>query len=366
MTTDTSRPIWPGLAAVPTAWRHLGIVLPRGEAGSFDSAVTGDPCIVFDDEIDAFRMFYFAQRHDAQGMEVNSDGEAVSDGPRGVGPAHWKKRGPVEFTNPRALGAGTHKPWVVMDPLRPNRAVRIDGRFVMLTVSFLDGRKCIQRATASRLSGPWTVDPLPLLSPGAAGDFDGYHVDTVTAYWFEARGAILIFYKGYPLRPQTDQPGSPYGSSTAAAVLYPAEPRARKLGPIIRPNERPGHWMGGWASGLQLIKAASGGWYGLLTGSPCPPAPPETEPRMREPAPSLGGWAYTPEDWPVSGWRVDPEPIIGVNDIPAATKALGEGVNLWRHHLLMIEPGDYWLYYNSGSYGEERMFCRHASDEGIA
>jgi len=44
----------------PAAWQRLGRVIARGAAGEYDSAVTGDPCIVWDEARQRWRMFYFA------------------------------------------------------------------------------------------------------------------------------------------------------------------------------------------------------------------------------------------------------------------------------------------------------------------
>ena len=79
---------------------------------------------------------------------------------------------------------------------------------------------------------------------------------------------------------------------------------------------------------------------------------------MREPAPSLGGWAHTPEDWPVQGWHVSDRPIEWIEDIPREARQSGEAVNLWRHHVVIVPDGTMYLFYNSGPYGQERMFVR--------
>jgi len=343
----------------PDRWERLGLVMDRGSAGEFDSGVTGDPCIVWDDAPGCYRMFYFAQTH-VDGEEVNSIGHAVSRSADHVGPGDWCKQGPLTYANPEALyeGRGTHKPWVLADPYRPATPVTIDGEYWLFTVSYRGTNKVIQLATSGSLEGPWQVRPDPVVELGAAGTFDAYHVDTVTAYWFEDREEILLFYKGYPRLAQPDQPHSPYGASNAAAVMRPSDVTARKLGRVLSPSPSAGHWTAGWIGGLQILPASRGGWYGLLSASPTPPAPLEREPVMREPAPSMGGWAYTPEEWPVKGWDVAEEPIERIEDIPAEALEAGEGVNLWRHHVLILPAGDVVLYYNTGMYGHERMFGR--------
>lgn len=343
----------------PSRWKRLGLVIPRGHGGEFDSSVTGDPCIVWDDEINRFRMFYFAQKHTNAG-EVNANGHAVSKSPNAVGAGEWLKRGPLEYENPEALTGPTHKPWILMDPYRPNHPITIDGQYRMYTVSFRGCNKVIQVATSGTLEGPWRVASEPVLDIGRPDDFDGYQVDAVTAYWFEERQTILLVYKGYPKMAQPDLPHSPYGNSTGMAVMKKDDDAARKIGRVIPPSSKPGHWSHGWIGATQLFPAASGGWWGLVSGSPTPPAPVEEEPEMREPAPSIGGWAYTPEEWPISGWTLSAEPIEWIDDIPEHAIRSGEGVNLWRHHILVLPDGGIRLYYNTGSYGQEQMFGREA------
>ncbi len=343
----------------PTRWRRIGRVMERDAAGGLDSSVVGDPCVVWDDEASAYRMFYFAQRH-LNGAEVNGNGMAIAAADSRGRPGVWQKQGPLEYVNPEALGGDTHKPFIVMDPYRPNHAARIRGRFVLLTVTYRGRHKVIHRAWSSSLAGPWTVQAEPVVSRGHDADFDAYHVDSVTAYHFPDRDAVLLFYKGYPAVAQADQPASPFGSSNAVAVIRGDASKAEKLGPVLRPSATPGHWTGGLIAALQLLPATDGGWWGLINAGPTPPAPVDVEPVMREPAPSLGGWAYTPEAWPTRGWRVADEPIEWIDQLPPEAIAEGEGVNLWRHHALVTPDGRLYLYYNSGSYGQEQLYGRLA------
>lgn len=360
---------------IPRSWMFLGVALERGAEGEIDSSVTGDPCIVWDPDRNAWHMLYFAQRHEPRG-ERNSVAHAVSLSPDRVGAGSWRKLGAILFTNPELLPDGqTHKPWILMDPHHPNRTVRIGGQYLLFTVSFERGHKLIQLARSASLDGPWTLQPGAVLRPGESSSCDSLHVDTVTAYWYADRQRILLFYKAYPASPQSDQPLSPWGSSLCAAEMGPNDAEARKLGKLIAPVPQAGHWMSGWASGLQLVPSPHGGWFGLMTGSPTPPAPVDDQPLMREPAPSLGGWASTSEPWPVSGWAVEPRPIRWIDDIPDEARRMGMGTNLWRHHLLVVaggagkpavaagsndsahsRSGIMYLYHNAGAYGDERMF----------
>jgi hypothetical protein len=346
-------------------WDYLGPALERGAEGEYDASVTGDPCIVLDEERSCYHMFYFAQNHDQRRQEINGNAHAVSRALDQVGASDWLKLGLLRYSNPETLPAGqASKPWILMDPHHPNRAIRIDGTYRLFTVSFDRGHKSIWMAVAFSLDGPWTVQPEPVLRPGKQSDFDGYHVDTVTAYWFGDMDLILLFYKGYPATPQADQPLSPWGSSLAAAVMRPGDRVARKLGKIITAPAVPGHWLCGWVSGLQLVPDGHGAWYGLMSGSPTPPVSVSEEPEMREPAPSLGGWAHTAESWPISGWIPEPLPIRTIADLPEPAVQAGMGTNLWRHHLLVtdaLEVGSFqrcslYLFHNSGAYGQERLF----------
>lgn len=76
---------------------------------------------------------------------------------------------------------------------------------------------------------------------------------------------------------------------------------------------------------------------------------------------SLGGWAYTRELFPVSGWRLMESPIEWIEQLPEQARRAGEAVNMWLHHLLILPGENAYLYYDSGPYGQERLFCRHTT-----
>lgn len=343
-------------SSFPTRFKRLGLIMPRGEEGEYDSSVTGDPCIVWDEEIGRYHMFYFAQSH-TDAKEVNSNAHAIAEGKNMVGPNNWIKLGPLKYTNPQDLLGETHKPWILMDPYQPNRAVKINGKYYLFTVSFYNKSKIIQQADANSLFGPWTVQRTPVISLGKADDYDGYHCDTVTAYWFEKQDRILFFYKGYPLESQKEYINSPFGSCSCAAVKKMGDLTAKKIGRVIAPSSIDNHWCKGWVGGIQLIPAEKG-WFGLISGSPTSPEPVSISPDMREPAPSLGGWAYTPEPWPICGWRISEQPLEWIENIPQDAKDKGEGVNLWRHHMLIVDKDNVYIYYNTGNYGQEQMFAK--------
>ena len=265
------------LKSPPETWKRLGIIMHHGAPGDYDSSVIGDPNIVWDEKEGRYRMFYFAQRH-VDGKEENRSACAISKSADDVGPGDWEKLGLVEFTNAELLGTNGHKAFVVLDPYRPHIPARIEGKHWMGQAVYNGYNKTIWLATADELAGPWTVYPEPVIRLGAETDFDGYNCDSPTAYWFEDQQKVLIFYKGYPMRPQPDQPTSPLGSSPAAAVMSPGDTVATKLGKIITPSTEPGHWTHGWLSTPQIFKAEDGGWFGILNASPTPPVPVEEEP----------------------------------------------------------------------------------------
>lgn len=336
----------PPAVAVPGTWDRRGLVLRRPEAGG--TSVAGDPAVVWDEEAGLWRMFLF--------LSPGGHGHATCAEPL-PDPGTWQMESPLAFTNPAdLLGGTTHKPWVVTEARRPNRAARVDGRFWLLTVS---GTRCkqIQRAWAERLRGPWTVEPGPLIPVGPPGAFDARHTDAVTGYHFPERNAFLYFYMGYPDRPQP-RAGSRHGSAQGAAVHELGAAAPTKLGVILPPSPSPGHWASGWVGGLQLLPGVGTRWVGLANASPTAPDPGDAAVSREEPPPSLGGFALCGEEWPVSGWRWADAPIEWVADIPAGARATGEGDNLWRHHALVRPDGSLSLYYNSGPYGREQLYAK--------
>src|SRR5882724_3991086 len=97
---------------VPRSWTRAGVVLER-QKDAKGTSVSGDPCIVWDEAIKGWRMVLFhSPPGHAQAVCLNRDD---------IGPGQWKLEGPLPVTNPDAVG-GFHKPFIVMDPDRPNRA----------------------------------------------------------------------------------------------------------------------------------------------------------------------------------------------------------------------------------------------------
>jgi hypothetical protein len=247
-----------------------------------------------------------------------------------------------------------------MDPYRPNQPAKIQDRFLLVTVSSTkDNRKVIQQAWAERLAGPWTLEEGITIPPGAPADFDAKHVDAVTAYYFADRQELLYFYMGYPKQAQ-QRTVSPYGSAQAVATRRLAEKTVTKRGVILEPCQRTGHWASGWVGGLQILPGKEHRWIAIVNASPTAPTPQDKTIAREEPAPSLGGFAYCDEEWPVTNWQWYPAPIEWIEGIPAEALANGEGVNLWRQHILTLQDGSVALFYNSGFYGKEQMYLKIA------
>ncbi|HVN87334.1 MAG TPA: hypothetical protein VMW17_21070 [Candidatus Binatia bacterium] len=332
-------------------WRHLGPpVLTRGPAESFDAGVVGDPCIVWDPDIRNWRMFYFAAR--GQFTAVGT-AMAVARTPKHIDSGDWIKVGRVPMLGPHSELC--HKFWVLMDPQAPGQAVRIDDEYVAFFTTLHDGAKMIGRARARHLGGPWQADAEPVIRNGAEDAFDGRGADAVTAYWFEDRKKILLYYMAYPAKPQRDQLLSPLGPCQAAAVLDPPATHAEKLGPVLRPGSAAKHWCNGWIGGMQLLPAGNSQWIALINGSATP-----VREGHGEPDPSVAGWARSEEAFPVGGWRFDlkQSPIELPAALPPAARQNGEGVNFWRHYLLVFPDERVRIYYNSGTYGQEQLYAR--------
>jgi hypothetical protein len=214
--------------------------------------------------------------------------------------------------------------------------------------------KHIQVASSGRLSGPWYVNPVPVLSPDEDW-FDGRHCDTPTAYYFEDRNEVVIFYKAYPKFEQDEQPGSRYGSGTVLATWHPDRQKAKKIKIIQRPGQM-NAWNQGWMSTPQIFyDEKNKTWYGLINGSPTSPE----DDSHREPAPSLGGWVVNkPGQWLDGDWGPDSRnsPFLYPQDLTKEQLEAGLGVNFWIHHLMVTPEGEKRIFFNSGPYGQEQMY----------
>lgn len=330
---------------IPQSWTRAGLILPhaKGKAG-----VSGDPCIVWDDEIKGWRMvLFYDPPGNAQAICLNHDD---------LGPGQWKFEGPLPVANPKAVG-NFSKPFIVMDPARPNFAAVIDGRYCLLVVSFKGRHKQIQRAWSEKLAGPWTFDAEPIIPTGEGDSFDAKHTDAVTGYYFSDRKEFLYFYMGYPIKPQARKI-SPYGSAQAVATQKLGEASVMKRGVILEPCQKEGHWASGWVGGLQLLPGKTHRWIAVVNASPTAPDPAKKNVWTEEPPPSLGGFAWTDETWPVAGWHFESQPIEWVKDIPQSAIDAGEGFNLWRQFIHVFPDGRLGLFYNSGYYGHEQLYMK--------
>jgi len=331
--------------AIPDTFTRRGVVLERRQA---DKGVSGDPCIVWDEAIPGWRMVLF---YDPPGHA-----QAICRDRDLVGPGHWTLEGPLPVTNSRAVG-GFHKPFIVMDPDRPNHAAKIDGRYCLLVVAHKDGHKEVRRAWSEALAGPWTFEAEPIIPPGSGGDFDAKHTDAVTGYYFPERKEFLYFYMGYPREAQPRRI-SPFGSAQGVATQGLDERLATRRGVVLGPEQEAGHWASGWVGGLQLLRGAEHRWVAVVNASPTAPDPGKKEVWTEEPPPSLGGFAWSDEEWPVKGWHFATEPIEWVKDIPKDALDAGEGYNLWRQFIHVMPGGGAALFYNSGYYGREQLYLK--------
>ena len=337
---------------IPARWTRSGVILPRAASGP-GSAIVGDPSVVWDEEIGAWRMFCV--------MAPPGHGQAVSRG-QDAGPGQWRALGPLSFVNPGALAGGEpEKPFIVMDAEHPNQAARVDGRLWLLIVSPGASGKVVQRAWSEHLAGPWTIEPGALIPPGVPDAFDAKHTDAPTGLYFAGRREFLYFYMGYPRLPQP-RSGSPLGSAQGVAVQRLGESGVKKLGVVLPPAAEPGHWAAGWVGGLHPVPGRRHRWIAVVNASPTPPDPADQSISREEPPPSLGGFAMCDAEWPVDGWRWCPEPLEWISDIDPQAVAAGEGVNLWRHHLLAMSDGRLALLYNSGAYGNEQIYMKVSSE----
>jgi hypothetical protein len=332
---------------IPTQWKRNGLLVSHADIGD-GTEVVGDPCIVWDETLQTWRMFLFIQ--------PGGNGQAIfqvsSDNQRG----NWQYLGPIEI-----IGAIGHKPFIVMNPYKPNQAAVINGRYCLLIVSFLGTSKVVQQAWATTLAGPWEIETNPLIPLGDADDFDAKHIDAVSGYYFPERDEILYFYMGYPLHPQPHVV-SPYGSALGAAIMDVKTGAIRKLGVILQPSEIHGHWASGYIGGMQLLPGSKNRWIGLINASPTPPSPEIADIWREEPPPSLGGFAYCDALFPITDWHLLPEPIEYIENIPEEAQQWGERTNLWRQHLWIQPNGDLVLVYNSGPFGNEQLFSKHVAN----
>ena len=173
---------------IPTAWSRHGLVIPR-PPGNNDYGVMGDPCIVWDEEVSNWRMVLFC--------DPPGNGQTICLHQTDGLPDKWAAVEPIRFVGPELK---THKPYIVQEAHRPNRAARIDGQYWLVSVMIDGRRKFIQRARSANLAGPWTWDPQPLIPSGGPGEFDEKHTDAVSG--FISPSAMRFYISIWDIRPR--------------------------------------------------------------------------------------------------------------------------------------------------------------------
>jgi len=327
---------------IPTSWSRRGLVIPRGNC----DVMGGSTCIVWDDEISTWRMVLFCN--------PPGHGQTICLHQIDGLPDQWSPVEPIRFVGPDLKN---HKPYIVQEAYHPNRAARINGEYWLISVRSEQDRKFVQRARSASLAGPWTWDPAPLIPTGGPGDFDEKHTDAVTGFYFPERDEVLYYYMGYPATPQL-RAISPWGNAQGIAVQKSNAPTATKLGMYLPPVQQAGHWASGYFGMLQLLPGKTHRWIALLNASPTAPTPEDISIAREEPAPSLGGWAYCDEEWPIKNWHLMPQPMERIEDLPPEAIANGENTNLWAHQALVLPDGRIAVYYNSGYYGDEQLYLK--------
>jgi hypothetical protein len=328
---------------IPAKFTRHGLVIARTQ---LHDGVVGDPCIVWDAEINTWRMVLFCH--------PGGHGQTICLHAANGLPTKWSPVEPIPFTDPSVI---THKPYIVQEAYQPNRAAKINGEYWLLGVAIVAGRKHIHRARAKSLAGPWQWDPGVLIPQGGPGSFDEKHTDAVSGFYFPERDEVLYYYMGYPATPQP-RPISPWGNAQGFATQKADAPTVTKHGEYLPPCPQAGHWASGYLGGVQIFPGKSHKWVALLNASPTAPVLEDNSIAREEPAPSLGGWAWCDEEWPVKNWHYEPQPMEWVKDILPDALADGEGTNLWRHHGLVLPDGRVAVYYNSGYYGQEQLYLK--------
>ena len=131
----------------------------------------------------------------------------------------------------------------------------IDGRFWLVSVAIHNGRKFIHRAWSGKLAGPWTWEDGPLIDTGPAGAFDEKHTDAVSGFYFPDRKEILYFYMGYPRQAAAEGRSARWavGREAVAAQKSGESKRLRRLGMVLPPAQKAGHWAGGYVGGRRRL-----------------------------------------------------------------------------------------------------------------
>lgn len=179
-------PEWPVPLVIETGQVFTTIgetpIIPRGPADAWDFRYTEPGVTMFRDGKFHMLRNSFPDWPDASGMNylTSQDGYTWTD----------ETGGPV-FGSPMVPYIGEHTA-----ALASGGFVQDDGTWVMFFWTFANTtvQGFIGRATAPAPQGPWTVDPEPVLSPGAEGEWDERRVSRPTVV--EADGRYLMYYEG--------------------------------------------------------------------------------------------------------------------------------------------------------------------------
>ena len=301
-----------------------GVVIERQTHGRKSLDVRGDPCIVWDEAIHGWRMvFFYSPPGHGQAVCLNLDDSGLGK---------WTLEGPLPVVNPEAVG-WFHKPFIVMDPDHPNCAAKIEGRYCLLVVgSNKNGQKQIQRAWSEKLGGPWKFEPDPLIPLVAGNDFDARTHRRGDRLLLLRPQGVLVFLHGISLPRNSRGRSVPSGRRRRCNAKAGREARdeARR-----RARAVPAGWSLGVGLGRRLATPARTR-ASLDCGSQCfadCAGPGKKTIWTEEPPPSLGGFAWCDEKWPVRGWHFAAKPIEWVKDIPKPARDAGEGYDLWRQFI---------------------------------
>jgi len=266
--------------------------------------------------------------------------------------------GLLKIANPQVAG-WTHKPYIVTEAGRPNQAAKVDGKYWLLSVAV---RK--EKITRNTFIAPGRL-------PWRAVDVRKRAADSGRRAWglrrethgrgfrvvLSAAAGISLFLHGL----------SAVGSATRHQPVWKCAGRRiaegrRSAGdearhdPSAGSNQRP---LGERLFGRRTAGTGkSHRWIAMINASPLRLSSAMVLFMPKNRPPSLGGFAFCDEEWPVKGWQFAPQPIEWIEQIPPQAIAAGEGVNLWRHHLLILPNNNCAVFYNTGSYGKSSFYVK--------
>lgn len=295
---------------------------------STDGSISGDAFIVRDDVNLRWIMYFF--RGTGASIEVRYKTLAYATGLTGT----WSDSVLVPSL------AGYHKLVFLVDD--EGTPVTVGGLYHAY-VTFFSGTlasKVVYHATASSLTGPWTVGA-NILPRGEVGSKDEFNTDTPYAIYRD--GTVHLWYMGAPAASLPT-----YGFATRilkATSSDPAGPFTKDYNDVILPGINPGEWDYGWLGGVQIRRRTDGRYMMVFNAG-------DTRPigAGQEPATSRIGYAYADSlDGP---WAKDySNPYV--SPVGTDTGVL-ENTNVWRGHLAYDHNYGRWsMFYNSGAATEK-------------